>query len=233
MSNVRTLLSNVKMSEKQIRTVVWEEYARKQAEGKEPSQTRIFFNAIPKPLKNRFSSSTQRILEIGMGNGDYIGKTIGSTGRECIGYDYAENAVSTAASNGIQARLINLKEINEKNQLAYLDTLKADLSVAADILVIRVLEYLGPEAVTLLIFALLDAAKPGSTLYFETYAVCDKKNSLPNFICNEIENGYVASFFAPRTDIKFLHHTINDEGVNISSGEVEGTNNRLVVTKLK
>lgn len=163
-----------------------------------------------------------------MSSAEFVVKATAGKNRECIGYDYSENAVSIAANNGVNARLIDLCSINN-GQLAYQDMIELDLSVATNIIAIRVLEYLNPQAVILLIFSLMNAAKPGSTLYFETCLI--NHSPLSKEVCHDIENNYVASFFAPRTDKQFRHHSINVESID-DLGGMEGTNNRLIVSKL-
>lgn len=224
-------ITRIKKEEREhYREIIWEEYAKQLPLGTAPNQTRRFFSTIPNPLQTHFSSSTQRILQLGVSSGTFLSDSGLAKQRECIGYDHSRAGVAKASSSGITVKLIDLSDINESGNLSYLDVLTADLATPADILAIRIFEYLEPQAVILLIFTLINNAKPGSIFYLETYSSIT--SALPEAVCHQIESGYIASFFGPRTDIKFQHHTITPEIVDTQSGHHEGEQDRLIVAKL-
>lgn len=213
---------------KYYKDLIWENYAAKQATGEAPNQTKLFFDTIPPALEVTFRSSTKRILQLGVSSGEYLAGSGLAAKRECIGYDYTETGVAFAKLKGVNAKLVDLTEIDDSESLVCRQHLNADMSVPVDMLAIRVMEYLDPQTVVALIYSLIDAAKPGSTFYFETHL--RNNSTLPEAVCRRIENSYIASFFGPRTDMSFNYHKINFE----TEGEkrnVTGTIDQFIVTK--
>ncbi len=100
----------------------------------------------------------------------YIVRTPKNQTHVTIGYDYSLRSIECLQANGItktrQVDLNSVTKVGEETQLAYLDQLKEDLRSKANILAIRIFEYLNPETVPLLMCALMDFAQPGSTFIF-------------------------------------------------------------------
>ena len=226
MALVRRHLPKDQAEATQHNRLLWEAYSQEQRAGETQNHTRLFFDAIPKSISLSFNSSTKRILQLGMGNGKFLAESAACKTRECIGYDYSKTGVAGALAAGIVAREIDLNETVSTGQLAYQDVLTADLSVPTDIIAIRVFEYLEPDALVLLIFSLLNTAKKDSIFYFDIFK--PYQHQLPKSLFREIEDNYIASFF-PRTDVTFLDHSINVEGI----GKDKGTSERLIILKYR
>lgn len=201
---------------------IWEKYNKYKVEGKNvANQTALFFEAIPSTLKDEFiSSSEKNIVQMGVSTGTYLGECFFPGKRKVIGYDYADSAISYINKTGeIDGRQVDLNstKLNERENtlsLTYQHLLENDLSQPSDVLMIRILEYLNPEAVVLLIHSMLTLAKSGTNFYFEIFnANDDEKNSQLRF-GRYIQPGYVPSFFGPRTDFSFRLHTVNKDEEN-------------------
>lgn len=210
----------------QMRKIAWHAYAASQPGGVAPDQTTRFFDRIPPTLKSNFTTSSNVILQLGVASGKYLADSQISKNRKCIGYDFIPMAVQLSRENHIDAKLVDLNSVNN-NELTYQHQLEADLSVPTDILAIRLFEYLDRESTILLIFALIDKATPNSIFYIET---CLEDNDFINRIGHKFGNGYVASFFGPRTDFKFIHSSVDREHPECENDT--GTYNQLIVQKL-
>ena len=103
-----------------------------------------------------------------------------------------------------QHRLVDLNEA-ENDELTYQQLLQEDLSVPCDILLIRLLEYLDDNAVTLLLTALIATAKPGSVFYIEF-------NQTTSPITNNLAIGALGKFFKPEENFETHVHSVNPEG---------------------
>jgi len=160
---------------------------------KATSYTHFFFDRFK--LDNFLKNQNKRMLQLGVSNGKFL-KDYQAKGWDVIGYDYCDSLVGQMNNNNIPFRNINLNSTHN-NKLTYEDKLEADCKTSTHVLAIRILEYLDPKTVPLLVFALMDKAKPDTT-YFFVHAT-----SLQNKPEKFSEN-YIASYFGPRTDIKFL-----------------------------
>ncbi|MBX3709582.1 MAG: hypothetical protein KIT56_05940 [Gammaproteobacteria bacterium] len=227
--------------DRDIKTTMWNFYNQVKLNKPHTDMTSNFFNAIPVRQKQQFNSSTKRILQLGVSLGEYHhNQYYSSSTRSIIGYDCSQTAIDHVTQKGILGRLVNLDEIVEdgKKHLAYQALLEADLSVPAEILIIRTLEYLSPEAAVLLIISILNLAKPNTEYYFETYS--EDKSPEPDIgiiFQRRLQPGYIASFFGPRTDIQFLSYTIthNEEQKEDDAHSANSNNTiteRLVVKKI-
>ncbi len=209
------------------------------------NQTGAFFQTIPLQLRFEFTCSTRQIIHFGISTGAYHTdqqKRNEANGlpydKKIIGYDLSENAINHITSKGMQGRVVDLNQIDDsdKNKLSYHDILSNDLSSVSDILVIRTLECLNPKALQLFLFSLIALAKPGSKIYLEIFGSDNKDAVIPR---THISFNYfvkprlVTSFFAPRTDMKFIHSTIVENGINDRSSGFDYTVvERLIVEKL-
>lgn len=192
------------------------------------NDTSKFFYSIPADLKETFESSTKQIIQFGISTGDYLKELCKKTERSIIGYDISPVAIKHFARTKITGREVDLNEtkVDDKSCLAYQDLLAEDLAVSTQILIIRTLEYLNPEAMKLFIFSLINLAKPGSQFYLEIFSGGggDLIDNAGFTYCYQPEAGYCASFFGPRTDIRFDYHKklISKEGELVE---------RLIVSK--
>jgi hypothetical protein len=195
-------------------------------------QTTLFFKAIQPNEKETFDSSTKTIIQFGISIGRYV-TPLCKPSRPVIGYDHSNLAISTIEQKGIIGREINLNEIVNGGELSYYDLLAKDFSIPVDILVIRTLEALDPEAITLLMLAIIDLMKPSSKFYLEILSgkdvvIADKKTGIT--YNRNIQPGYAPSFFAPRTDIEFISHTIS-QNETPDQGSGETTVERFIAMK--
>jgi hypothetical protein len=209
--------------------LTWQSYNQTKVDGinsiaRVPDQTTDFFAHISKKFKKELKASTNNIIQFGISLGRFFEKSK-LLSRNIIGYDYSPIAINHITSKKIQGRLVNLNEIdNQTNELACHKLLTTDLATAAEILIIRTLECLTPEAVVLLIQTILDLAKVGSTIYIETWQ--GEKETITG---RSIPERYIASFFAPRTDIDFkLWEFLLDDDPDAKPME---SINRLIVRK--
>lgn len=171
------------------------------------NQTKQFFNEIDLEQKETFLKSSNKVVQLGCSDGNYISLLPDS--KKIVGYDYAKKSMIYLNKSNMQRRYIDLDEtINEGTELSYASELVQDLNVPTDILCIRVLEYLAPDSMSLLLFALINNAKPLSIFYIELSANKPKRDGYDELerlgIHNSYKSGYVASFFAPRTDFQTL-----------------------------
>lgn len=212
-----------------------------QLEHKETSQTEKFFRNLTRlekkseqknitiQKKNSFENSSNQIIHYGCGNGLYLNKF---SSRKIIGYDFSGEALDNfSADNKKIARAIDLEELefNPNDQAI----LKEDHNLVSDILMIRVLEYLKPEAVIFLLHFIIENAKPGSCFYIETFnndtTVKGYDEKKPFY--HKAESNLYASFFGGRTDYQFKLHNI---AINEPQDSCSGPNTeceRLVVVK--
>lgn len=179
-------------------------------------------------------SSNYPILQFGISLGSYLINNKFSDKRPIIGYDNSPTAIEHLQKNSIDARAIDLNSLDQNNELAYKSVLKHDLSVSSQLLFIRVLEYLNPQAVKLLMFAILETAPKGTTVFVEIFSpdISIFKSSSVDFF-TPIPSGYIPSFFAPRTDMDIVswknHHKDRDKDVYGLSSDTE----RFAVTKYR
>lgn len=232
------------VSAKQMLHHHWESYAKLKIADPNVSrnQTGLFFQSLPLPLNTLFRSSTRQIVHFGICTGDYHtdqqeqDEMYGVPyDKKIIGYDISESAISHITSKGMQGRVVDLNDADDEKKVSYHGVLSKDLSIASDILIIRTLEYLNPKAVQLFLFSLLAFAAPGSRIFIEIYGSDISNECFPNTNIPQdyfIKPGFVSSFFAPRTDMQFLHRTIVENGINESSSRARYTVvERLIIEK--
>lgn len=141
-------------------------------------------------------------LQFGACDGDMLREFNKLPNAKVKGYDYIDSFKRDLEQVGIAFEKIDLEMIDEnKKELACLSTLKADLAQSSNIIAVRILEYLTQEALELLIFSLINESKPNSVFFIIGRI---NKTYFKNLSNNE---NYIASFFAPRTDIEFVYHT--------------------------
>ncbi|PJE13410.1 MULTISPECIES: hypothetical protein [Legionella] len=133
----------------------------------------------------------KRILQFGSSVGRFLTPFV-ELGWKITAYDFSPQAQEALIQNGVNARLVNLNS-RDKEGLTYSSTLKADVSEPVNILLIRILPYLEPEALNLLLLSLITEAAPGSTFF-----IAD--NPLPPY-----KAMHTASFFAQRSNFQTLY----------------------------
>lgn len=187
--------------------------------------TRDFFKEEIR-LCTLLKSSNDPIIQFGISVGSYLMSNKFSEKRSIIGYDNSPTAIEHLRNNSIHARDIDLNALDENNELAYKSVLKNDLSISSQLLFIRVLEYLNPEAVKLLMLTIIDEAQKGTSLFVEIFnpnKSVFEESSIDFF--TPIPLGYVPSFFAPRTDMDIIswknHHKKFDESISGASSDTE------------
>jgi len=171
---------------------------------------------LPIPIPNKF------VIQFGMNEGYYFCKNL--LDYQVTGYDFI--APKQPQPKNVVRRLVDLNKTmtetilvdgnkTQKNiiKLAYEAQLKTDLANPSHILVIHLLEYLEVPMQCLLLFKLIDIAKPGSIFYIQTHSYYDPEDLPTKRIYEETSKligtspaNFYASFFAPRTDIFFISH---------------------------
>jgi hypothetical protein len=201
---------------KHITLTTWDDYNSSKANDKlaPKDQTSEFFKSIDSHLyppqfldhdketeTNIKSHSYKNIIQLGISDAAYLTKL--NLSSIIIGYDFSTKAVEHNKKKGVLTRHVDLNSIEiSNNTLAYADLLQSDLDSSNVVLMVRILEYLEAEALQLLIFFLINYSKPGTSFFIEIFSKDDEEN----FIHNNLKVGYVASFFAPRTDMEFNYH---------------------------
>ena len=167
------------------------------------SLTELFFKLIRPKLKLDYFSSTLPTVQFGSSAGAFFFKNNLNTTRKIIGYDFADRAALHLEEKGMQARCVDLNVTTpDGKKLACHDQITQDLAGPCNIFLIRIADQLTPEARKLLIFTLIDNAKPGSVFYCETFSLYSKKFRKPDFIFDDT-TGFLPSFFGARTDMQF------------------------------
>ncbi|MCZ6910912.1 MAG: hypothetical protein O7C56_08520, partial [Rickettsia endosymbiont of Ixodes persulcatus] len=193
------------------------------------SQTELFFKAISNKHIKEFKSSTSQIIQFGISTGDVITRIAKEKHCKVIGYDYSPVALaSLKEEKEVETRLVNLNAI-EKNKLLYQEQLQIDFERISDVLFIRVLEYLNPEAAKLLIISTINLAKPGSRFYFEVDSPPEDLITPAGIhVAYALKPGTISSLFAKRSDVQVEVLTNkrndNDQGPN--------TIERLLIKKI-
>jgi hypothetical protein len=206
---------------KKIALTVWNEYnfSKANEEAAHADQTSEFFKSIDAHLypaqflnndneteTNIKSNSYKKIIQLGISNAYFMRKFFPNISPIIIGYDFSNIAVELNGSKGILTRNVDLNDIEiSDNTLGYADLLKSDLDSSNVVLMLRILEYLEAEALQLLIFFLINYSKSGTSFFIEIFSK-DEEEKSQNLIHNNLKFGYVASFFAPRTDMEFNYH---------------------------
>ncbi len=162
------------------------------------SYTDFFFE--DHKLDKYLNTSCHKILQLGSSVGKFIEKYKNS-GWSVVGYDYASAAIEELKRKGIEAKQIDLNATDSETEtLNYAVELSKDISNPVNLLLIRVLQYLEPKALNLLLLYLMDNTAPGS-VFFIVSTIKEQTSSDQKPV---YQKGYLASFFKPRTDMKLL-----------------------------
>ena len=225
------MLSIVPRKNREMSYALWSAYHEAKLNGNGIlDQTELFFNRTQQFKENFETSPNRRIVQFGAGIGAFISTF--TTKKEVVGYDYTALAINSLKVSGILARDVDLNEATNTSALAYQHLLREDLSIPSDILIIRIFEYITPAAAILFLFALMTEAKSGTSFYIEIANTSDADESDTLISTNHVAHvppHFIASFFSPRTDFKFIEHHLLPR---ISEGGVEMDIEQLVVQKL-
>lgn len=138
-----------------------------------------------------FNNKCKTMIQFGAGVANYL--TIKSNENPdmiCIAYESDALAVKQLEANKkLITRNINLNECIVKDdelKLSYSEILSKDLEQQANIIAINIIMYLDGPAICLLLFKLINEAKPGTTIYFNNGVI--DQNGNYSWYCNY--NGY-------------------------------------------
>lgn len=217
----------------ELSLVIWEAYNAEKIQGTTTQlddQTQLFLKQIPATISKEFEDSTDQVIHFGCGIGSYISSL--PTPKTFIGYDYSPTAIQLF-HNPSQKRFGKACDLNQiqGSTLVYHESIEADLKHPSNILMVRIIEYLDPSALILLLMHLIQYSKVDSTFYIEVAIPCDqqtKKKLTEIGHLQDTPKGYVASFFAPRIDMKFIAHMQETKDEHGSIMDVE----RFIVRKI-
>jgi len=191
----------------------WDEYNSEKAEASivdnknevkfSSSYTHLFLK--DHKLSKYFNDDCKRIIQFGAASGEFL-KEKKQAGWSTIGYDISSVAVKELKSGGIEAKQIDLNSRDDSGALSYADQLKKDISIPANILLIRVLQYLELPALNLLLFDLIDNTAPGSVFFIAGNIKASSEITAKTPY-------YKSSFFGPRIDMEILEncHVYHDD----------------------
>ena len=211
---------------------IWEAYNEAKIGGtaRIDDQTKLFLKQIPDTISKEFEDSTDQVIHFGCGISSYISSLV--TPKTFIGYDYSATAIQSF-HNPAQNRFGRAYDLNQVqgSVLACHERIETDLKHPSNILMVRIIEYLDPNALILLLMHLIQHSKAGSTFYIEVAIPCNQqtKEQLTEIgHLHDTPKGYVASFFAPRIDMNFITHTQETKNEHGSIMDVE----RLIARKM-
>ena len=202
------MLSIIPRKNREMSHSLWTYYHQEKLNGAQIlDQTALFFDRTPEIKEHFEASSNRRIVQFGAGVGTFISTLV--TTKHVVGYDYTAPSLDSLTASGILARNVDLNEATNTSELVYQDRLTEDLTIPSDLLIIRTFEYITPAAGILFLFSLIKEAKPGTSFYIEIANSSDADESEPLVSTGHValvRPRFIASFFAPRTDFKFIHH---------------------------
>lgn len=191
--------------------------------------SQIFFDRYP--LGIHLNIDCNRMLQLGASRGHFL-ESYQSKGWDVLGYDYAHSAVEYMQSQSLPCKLVNLNSVTvDKTALACQKELNDDLALPANIIAVRLFQYLSPGAARLLMFGLMDTAAPGSVFVIIGSVYDDHANRVygqenPNRTPN-----YFASYFGARTNMITLFHQRSDQKNNTLQAHTGAFDEMLVVKK--
>lgn len=180
--------------------------------------TRYFFDKWN--LYTFLNTSCQKFFQLGVASGKFIEDYQIKAEWDVSGYDYSATAIEYLKKHNISAKQIDLNAIDQNaTSLLYQQELSQDLATPINFLAVRILQYLEPKALSLLLFTVMNTIKPDSVLFLVTTVLPkneddvikeNRKQSITNSEGNVKERGFIFSFFAPRTDFAVLFRTTTD-----------------------
>lgn len=150
-------------------------------------------------LKTHLNTSSKRMIQLGASTGKFL-KEYQDAEWTVVGYDYSASSIRQLKNNNIPYEPDDLNARNKSGELTYGAKLAEYVAKGAtNILLIRILEYLEPSALTLLIYNLMDNAAPGSVFF-----IAGAINENPSKPMSPTTPNYRASFFGARTDMEII-----------------------------
>lgn len=200
---------------------LWDTYNQAKLAGEHlDDQTGLFFSQSALATQE-LNSSFNRVVHLGAGIGSFLQPMAGT--RDVIGYDCSLAAVTQINQLGMRGRKVDLNNFD-----SYKVQLEQDLLIPTDILMIRILEYLHPEVVVLLLTLLIEQAEPGSVFYIETaWSMASRELETIGHMYKVVQ-GCIPSFFAARTDMTFLSW---EKRKDIVEGDMVMDVERVIVKK--
>ena len=171
-----------------------------------PSYSDYFFDKWK--LVTFIDQHNKHMLQFGASTGVFL-KKYQDNGWQVMAYDYSGEAVKSLQEKHLPAKQIDLNSVSSSHQLNYDSDLTADLSSASNIVSVRILQYLTPEAMCLLVAALMDKAQPNSVFFFVN-SIKSEQEVRPTD-SEELNRNYIKSFFSPRTDMQILFSKATDD----------------------
>ena len=171
------------------------------------SFTHLFFAEYK--LTDFLNQDCKRILQLGASTGNFL-EQYKENNWDVIGYDYSKKSIEKMQIKHISSRLIDLNStdlICSQLRLTYQDQLQADLIKPTNILAIRVMQYLSPSALQLLIFNLINLSSP-STTFFIVGSINTEKSCKKD---DRRTQNYIASFFGARTDMECIYNALTND----------------------
>lgn len=162
------------------------------------SYTHAFFEEHH--LTHYLNVDCNKIVQLGASNGKFLAD-YKKEGWNVLAYDFSQPALEYLSNNGINAKCVDLNDIDGSGKLCYSSQLAADIHEPVNILMIRILQYLDVEAVNLLLFTLMQEAAPGSVFFI---AGNTRQSECMSTKVTSATPRYKATFFAPRTDMELL-----------------------------
>lgn len=162
------------------------------------SYTRMFFDEYH--LNLYLNKANKNILQLGANTGEFL-KELNVAGWETMGWDFSPTAIKLLKNNKIKCREIDLNAV-EHSKLLYENELKNDLKENSHLFSFRVLEYLKPEALKLLLLHLINHSKKGCIFFFAYNTKLKEPET--DLTYHYIPSNYIPSFFGARTDMEFL-----------------------------
>jgi 16S rRNA A1518/A1519 N6-dimethyltransferase RsmA/KsgA/DIM1 with predicted DNA glycosylase/AP lyase activity len=175
-------------------------------------------------FQGQFNEEDKNLLDLGIGEG-YLVLPLLPKGWNLTGYEHSSQSLqylNTHFNPEIANGTLTVKDRN-LNQMD--DELIADIQRCRNITMINVAPFLEDAALTKLLFTLIDEAQSGTVFLFICAFMPRMKNLEQSRKFHALPQNFVASFFAPRTNMEFLEHKCQHfEAVNVH-------NDALVVKK--
>lgn len=198
--------------------------------------TKLFFEEYE--LQNYLNSDCRSIVQFGAATGNPLDQ-YKNRGWDVTAYDYSPKSYEILTHKGIKARFVDLNSVTQQSiplSLTYNNLLIEDLSKVTNIFAVRILQFLKPESLPLILSKLADLPSPGSTYIFvgKVFPEEEGEEIVKDDRCRA---NYISSFFAQRKDMQILLQTTtnNKQAIkNAANTEIinEGDDEILVIKKV-
>lgn len=158
--------------------------------------TDLFFDGLS--LMDYANTECKRWVQFGASNGIFLAER---QNEACtvVGYDYSHNATVLLECHGVSARQVDINNTDDQSNLSCQNQVGLDLMQPCNLLVIRLLEYLTPDAKILFLHLLIEKSQPGSVFFLSEATWKDAKEE-----SSDHHSGYIKTFFTTRTDFEYL-----------------------------